>query len=311
MKKTLSLLIAVLMLAVFSVGTTVLAADTPNLVAYYNFADAENLGKDVSGNGNDLTKQGTGTITQIAGATADKFGASFDGAALLAATETEGVDFSDALSSFTVSFDAQFTTNTDVMRLISSGYNGTQDGFAFIANRWDANIWVRPIVGDSPDGTPPGATDHWVNCYELAGIGSDAWHNYIMTYDNTTKLVTLYLDGEKVGEYTMTNVEHMSSPLCFAVGGSWGSWFTEPQMAYIGNISEIKMFDGVISDMTAIAAAGNTVGGGDEGGEGGEGGAPATTPETAPQTGAETYTLIFGMLVSLAVIATIIKKERA
>ena len=79
---------------------------------------------------------------------------------MLAAEERDGRDFTDGLSSFTVSYYAQIGGNTEVARAVGSGYNGSQDGFSYILSKWEDTIYVRPIVGDSPDGTTADAADH-------------------------------------------------------------------------------------------------------------------------------------------------------
>ena len=226
------------------------------LIAYYNFADSANPGKDASGNGNDLEKKGTGSLAIGEGRRSGDKGLIFDGKTVLAAKEVDGKDFSDELKSFTVSYYARIGNNTEIARVISSGYNGTQDGFASIINKWENNLYVRSIMGDSPDGTTAQATDHWNDCYTLENAGADDWHHYVMAYDAETKTVTTYVDGMKAGMYTLTHDAHMDSTLCFAVGGGWGSWDTTPSNGFIGTLSEIKIFNGVVSDMAAIESAG-------------------------------------------------------
>ena len=264
MKKIASIILSLcLLLSVFmpltAIVTSAAATDntvSPNLVAYYDFEDSANLGKDVSGNGNNLTAVG-GTVSSTTGKSDDTHAALFDGASVLAATEVDGLDFSDSFNSFTFSCYVKFGDVTSTARIINTGYNGNQAGATIIANRWSDNIYFKGIVGDSEDGTnATNKKDHYSDgSVTLSSCGSYDWHHYVMAYDSTTKTVKMFFDGEQVHTYTLTYGEHMSTSLTFALGGSYSAYNSSMSGLLSGSLDEVKIFDSCVTDIDAIETA--------------------------------------------------------
>ncbi len=94
MKKALAIFTAVMMLvSIFSVAAAA-EGEVPSPIAVYNFEDAKNLGKDVSGNKNSLSAKGT--VDQTDGKYGKAASFNYEGA-LVASTNKNGADFIDKI----------------------------------------------------------------------------------------------------------------------------------------------------------------------------------------------------------------------
>ncbi|MBQ2952757.1 MAG: hypothetical protein IJE07_04310 [Clostridia bacterium] len=231
---------------------------TENLLAWYEFDDADNIGKDSSGNGHDLDKQinpdGISTAAGVSG-TAAVFG----GASALTTSEESAFDFVDANigNAMTLSFYAQ-TSNADVdQRVVDNGINGSADGFSFLIHNSDqyGRIHTFGVAGD-----------HWWDTYSDTWgdeAHRDGWHHYVMVVDPDTQTITTYIDGEKKSVVALNGTENLDSSFSFAVGGAWSQydWFNGGNhdvsvQGLTGNVDDLKIFTEAIHDMETIANAG-------------------------------------------------------
>lgn len=230
------------------------AAAEEHLIAYYSFEDAGNLGKDDSGSGNDLTAVGKGGASSGEGVKGQAL--YLDGESGLAAKETDGVDFSDGLTSFTISFYAKHDGFVGIdARVISSGYNGTQDGFNIGLGRYmdsEVHLVYQPLLGDEKD--------HWGKMSEFCqvrGAEVNEWHHYVAVYNADSRTMSAYIDGELKAEDSYQNPP-MKSELNFCIGGSWGSWFSSVMYGFEGGIDEVRIYDAALQDLSALGIGGGT-----------------------------------------------------
>lgn len=233
---------------------------TENLVAWYEFEDAENLGKDSTGNGHDLDKQiNADGITTAVGADGTGSAVAFGGSSALITGEESANDFADQNLSgaLTLSFYAQSAGVGGNQRVVDHGINGSADGFSFVIdnNAEYGRIQTFGVAGD-----------HWWDTY--ADTWGDenfrkAWHHYVMVIDPDAGTLTTYIDGAQESQTALNGSEKLSSSFSFAIGGAWSQydWFNGgnhevSQQGFQGNVDDVKIFDEAIHDMTTIEGAG-------------------------------------------------------
>ena len=231
---------------------------TKNLLAWYTFDDAANIGADATGNGHDLDRQinagGIGAVTGVDGGAV-----SFGGSSALTTDEESAFDFVDTNigNAMTLSFYAQ-TANADCdQRVVDNGINGSPDGFSFLIHNSDVygRIHTFGVAGD-----------HWWDTYSDTWgdeAHRDGWHHYVMVVDPDAQTITTYIDGEKKSVTALNGSEHLASSFSFAVGGAWSQydWFNGGNhdvaiQGFTGNVDDLKIFTEAIHDMDAIADAG-------------------------------------------------------
>ena len=179
-------------------------------VAAYNFNDADNLGKDVTGNGNDLTAW----VWEDGALKAEKGKVKFDGKSVLQARPgSDGKDFTDSLKSFTMTVKASVQNASDNAVLISSGFDWSDFGGGIALVVCGDNAWFAIDVRSD---------NNWrsVNMKNLVGDGwYSAEHRYTIVYDDDAKTMKLFFDDSMV--YSAQNVSGVnmnSNNTIFAVG---------------------------------------------------------------------------------------------
>ena len=227
-----------------------LPSNAATLLAHYTFDDATNLGKDTSGNGNDLTRTiNADGIKTVEGHknTAVYFG----GTSGLAATDTANNDFVDKTGSgsLTVSFWAKVDAEGDGsggMRAVDHGQCGSSDGFTNVLYKNTANGEITSLTYVAVNGS----SSWWGSASNVSG-DLTAWHQYKQVYDADAGTVTLYIDGAKVKEVAGTAASNTAS-FTFTVGGAWAqwSWFNggnhdATMQGFIGAIDDVKVYSGV------------------------------------------------------------------
>lgn len=237
-----------------------LAEESPALLAYYTFDDAENLGKDASANANDLIRViNPDGISVVEG----KIGtaAYFGGASGLTPFDDANNDFMDLYGSksFTISFWAKVDlekAHTDNMRVICEGINGSAEGLT--------NVLKKNVA---EDGTVSGITfiavtggSDWWGAAGTVTADPAGWHHYMHVYDAENCTVTTYIDGVKTGE-TYAEEEPVGSAFTFCVGGCWAQWdwFNGGNRdvtveGYIGAVDEVKVIAGAVHDAAIVEA---------------------------------------------------------
>ncbi len=247
MKKVFCLLTALLL----SLTLCFSAAAEAALLAHYDFEDAENPGKDVTGNGYDMQPAGKGKVKVSADAAVGAGALALDGDAALVMNKDTGDDYTDALESFTVSFYAKHEgfagENT---RVFSTGYNGEQKGVCLLvaayAHEGVKHIIYQPIIGD-------GKADHWGRLSEACKLmeGLKEYHWYVCAYDAETMTMTAWVDGELRGtdEYDMPQIPCV---LGTTIGGSYVFWDDNVMYGFIGGIDDVRVYDGAIADISEI-----------------------------------------------------------
>lgn len=230
-----------------------MAEEAPELLAWYTFDDAADLGRDDSGQGNTLKQLG-----QVKSAEGHRGGAAyFDGVSGLIPA---GVDFLDEYEgkSVTVSYFARVDldkAHTGNMRAVDHGVNGCEDAFTTVIKK---NVAEDGSSSLTFIGTA-GGSDWWG---AAADIREDvaAWHRYTLVYDADECTVTTYVDGEKRGE-CYGDGNGVSSSYIFCIGGSYATadWFnggdhSQPVEGFIGAVDEVKIIGGVLPDSADIDA---------------------------------------------------------
>ena len=210
------------------------------LLAQYNFNDANDLGKDTSGNQNHLTKRGSGTLTQTGGAFGK--GLYLNGAFL--EYQNPADDFSDGLEAMTLSFWAKRNAGTSGGRIVGNGYLGSLQGFTTIMNINGANTeYFTPTGGHSSNGSA--ADTWWSTFYGTNAAQAQSWHHYTLTVDNETKYLRFYIDGKEVKNLYLAGGFELSNPnLVFAIGAASNGlgWFDE---LFNGYVDDVNLFGGI------------------------------------------------------------------
>lgn len=228
------------------------AEAAPELLAWYTFDDAKDLGKDASGRGHALVRLGNVTATE------GYFGqaAYFDGVSGLIATQS-GMDFLDTYQgkSLTISFFAKMDlekAHTGNQRVVDHGVNGCEDAFTTVLKKTedeDAGTYLTFI------GTAAGS-DWWGASGAVAG-GPGEWHRYVMTYDAKKHEVATYVDGVPLGA-CYADGNGVQSAYVFCIGGSYAraDWFSgkHPLEGFIGAVDDVKIIGGVLPEAERIDA---------------------------------------------------------
>ena len=256
MKKLLGILALVLCLSMIA-GTCAMAEDAPALLAYYTFDDADNLGADASGNGNDLVTAIAPDGIQAAEGCKDG-GVYFGGVSGLLAKDGANDDFIDTYTGkgITVSLWAKVdleNAREGNARVVSHGIQGSDEGFVLLVNKAtnDGKVSVFNI-------SKVGGSDWW-GSYGAVAEELEGWHQYVMVYDPENSLVVTFIDGEKAAEVYADEEEKLASAFTFCVGGSWAQWdwfnggnHEEVAEGFIGTVDEVKVFAGAVYDLELI-----------------------------------------------------------
>lgn len=251
MKKLICLVLALAVL----MGAVCANAEGIKLVAHYDFEDAEDLGKDVSGNGNDLIKKGKGTLSITDEAAVGAGALELDGETVLVTEETVG-DFTDALESYTISFYAKHLGFAgEHTRVFSTGYNGCQSGICQLVAKFTYNgsdhLIYSPIVGD-PERDFWGRMDSTNTVLE----GIKDYHWYVCSLDAMTNTMTAWIDGELRGSIDCPCPTVNCDPYGAAIGGSYVPWDDNVMYGFIGLIDDLMIYDGAIADLSELEGIG-------------------------------------------------------
>lgn len=255
MKKLVCLLLSLLMLAS---AAAMAEAPVNGLVAHYDFEDPANLGKDVSGNGNDLVPKGKTVPVATADAAVGAGAVEMDGECALV-TEIATGDFSDGLTSYTVSFYFKHQGYVgEHYRILSTGYNGCQCGMSHTIGKYTHNnvqfLQYQPIIGDA-------GRDFWGRMSEYTTIHNDettaenelkGWHWYVGTYDEMTNSVSAWVDGMLCAtlECATPSVKCESFPV--AIGGSYVPWLDQVMYGAVGAIDDLRIYNYAVEDASEI-----------------------------------------------------------
>lgn len=257
--KKVSLFLA-LALALSLMMTCALAEDAA-LLAYYDFNNADNLGADVSGNGNDLVRainpDGIAAVEGYEGGAVY-----FAGESGLLAKDESNNDLIDTFTGKSLTVSAWVKVDLENARVgnaraISNGIQGSDEGFVMLVNKSVAEDGTVGLYSISKFGG-----SSWGESASAVEADLDAWHHYVMVYDAEAELVTTFVDGVKVKEVYADSEEVLASPFTFCVGGSWAQWdwFNGGNLdvtaeGFIGAVDEVKIIVGAVYDMDVIAAA--------------------------------------------------------
>ncbi len=200
------------------------------LIAHYTFEDESNLGKDVSGNNNNLLTHGSGISKGI-------HGINFDGNSVLYASYLNNTtsDFVDSLTNnFTISFWGR-SEGYQTSYFINTGFSGDGLGITY----WDnQNISFRGGTGEDDI---------------LTKYTANAWSFYTLVASNSEGKAYLYVDGNltstvnrKSESFTMKNNNEFAS--VFSLGGrsipNYGGdgWF-EMDTHFKGSIADVRIYN--------------------------------------------------------------------
>lgn len=245
--------ILVLLLALCLVLPCALADEAPALVAYFTFDNAENLGADASGNGNDLVQainpDGIQAVEGISGGAVY-----FSGTSGLIAKDDANNDFIDTLTtkSLTISYWAKVDiekAGNGQRRPVDEGINGSAEGFTSVIGVEGETLFNIAVAG---------GTDWWSGYGAVQGDVFD-WHHYVMVLDNEQNVLVTYIDGVKCAEVYAED-EVIASAFTFCVGGNWAQWdwfnggnLSETAQGFVGAVDEVKIIAGAVHDLSVIA----------------------------------------------------------
>lgn len=248
-------------------------------VAWYDFEDAENIGKDKSGNGNDLTVFGEPEQTE--NGPSGKY-VYFDGSsALYAKTDKKGgigSDFVDVIADsgskkLTIAFwiknelsDYDNFDGSGWRRVISNGHDGgaiqtDRDNKAFggftmlsLCDNYIVPTVVNPAImvdrAERHDGSCTG--NNAVYPYE-----EGKWSFVVWTADATTGQFCFYVNGSKLYDQTADvseaggiRLSNTARPFCIASNINYNEAEDAMQLnhTYTGALDEVMVFDQVISE---------------------------------------------------------------
>lgn len=246
---------------------------TKGLVARYDFEDASNIGKDVSGNNHNLfvwSNSGK-TVGQVKNSLDSKLGkaASFDGNALLAAKKSEdskvaSKDFIDSLNgSYTITFFAKnnltnATAEESHRNLICNGYwnnptspnlelaftykkDGDWDAFASYLNYGGVmnNLYFRKFAWQADNG----------GFYKYGKIDTN-WYHYAVVVNTEKVCVDLYIDGKLVKSNApgTQGLATQSDEVPFSIGGMAVPNESVPvRDMLIGEIDDLRVYNRVLT----------------------------------------------------------------
>lgn len=255
MKKLVCLLLSVLML---TAACSAIAEEGGRLIAHYDFEDAANLGKDVSGNGNDLIPKGKTAPVATDDAAVGAGAVVFDGDCALV-TELSAGDFTDDLTSFTISFYFKHQGYVgEHYRILSTGYNGCQEGMSYTVGKYTYEgaqfLQFQPIIGDT-------GLDFWGRMNEYTTIVDDeatsenelkTYHWYVGTFDAETNSVTAWVDGVLCGTLECVSPVVRSDAFPVALGGSYVTWLDQVMYGAVGTIDDVRIYDYAMTDIAEI-----------------------------------------------------------
>ncbi len=276
MKKIISVLAA--LLCVVSMLPVAASAEEPTAkpVAWYGFDDEDNIGKDQTGNGNDLNILGEPVTEEAEGPKGTS--AFFDGVSGLYATaDDNGYDFVDKIVSsgtkqLTIAFWVQNESidydNFDVTswrRMISNGHDGgayQEDagnafgGFTMLSLcdsygiPTSVNAYVMVDRVESHDGSMTG-------CNKSQKYEEAKWNFVVWTVDVETGEFAYYVNGESIYNQTANptlkgGLKLWNTARAFALGGNVQpnkeSGDLEVNHPYTGSLDEVMIFDTVLSE---------------------------------------------------------------
>ncbi len=279
-------------------------AEEPSVkpVAWYDFEDAENLGKDKSGNGNDLISLGTPEQVEEGPSGNAVF---FDGLSSLYAKTSKdngyGEDYADVIAAsgskkLTIAYwiknEISDYDNFDIStwrRIISNGHDGgalqDETGNAFggftmlsLADNYIIPTLVNPAIMvdrvERHDGSCTGNTATYP--YE-----EGKWFFIVWTADATTGQFCYYVNGEKLYDQTADvnesggiKLANTARPFALAANTCYDAENDEMVVnhSYTGALDEVMVFDSILSasDISYYMSA-----------------TGADLPETTPDTSSE------------------------
>ena len=227
------------------------AADTDvHMVAHYEFADPTNLGKDTSGNGNDLVAFGDGlTVTNGALNFAT-------GSCLHSVNDSADADFVDAVTgSYTLSFELNYDVSQQLWAtFVSTGNDGycSSDGAkgGLSLNAYGGNF----------DITSNGAAAGDMKMIATSALNGQQFNSVIIVNDAEAEKVTVYFDGQVTATYESWTAPINTHHMAFCIGASWNGYSGSPVngTAANGSIKDVRLYDSALdTDNIARVAAGN------------------------------------------------------
>ena len=209
-----------------------------NLIAYYslNSAPVGDTVIDESGNGNDLTVQGTPTFVSYEGK-----GGAFD--------FSGGGDYLQAVNNPTACFTSitislRFKTNnpTSNYKIASAAWWSNLDGSGWIVGTHHFEIWAD-------DYSTLRGTGDWY------GHGSEftpgEWNHLVIVYDSSTGTLAEYINGQLYGIDTDAGTQPIGSANSrkFEIG----SWSQHSVYDYIGLVDEFRIYERALSESEVLA----------------------------------------------------------
>ena len=226
-----------------------------HLKAYYNFEDVNQMGKDVSGNNNNMVTPWGYPVTQVATTSSASLnlgnGGKFSAQSVLV---PEGWaygqnDYLDNLDTYTLSMFFQNTTAGVGGTLFNNKYWG-ESGVQVTVNKWpDASATGQmELYLDYNYVDTAGATQTHHACVKFipdaSGSVDQSWHHIALTVDKANKSLKFYFNGELV--HQSGNVQALAvdtDKYSIAFGAMFDTTYSNCASAFDGALDEIRVYN--------------------------------------------------------------------
>ena len=271
------LLVMSLVCSLFACLTLGASAEGTGPVALYLFDDEDNIGKDSSGNGNDLvvypTENGAGVLWEDGKAV-------FVGEGAIA-TE-ENADFTDSLTEVTYAIKFKLSSdNKSTRTILSTGWSYHPAGLAIVANG-DRMVNGTYACIKRTDGDLDMTTSFMF----------DEWHTIVLTISVNDNKTVAYFDGAVASSGTAAGYVSNHSEAPFTIGG-----FVRNLECMTGEVEEVAVFDRALTvdevvalDMASLKPAENS-------------------KDPAPETGSDLVAVAILSVVTCGAVLTLKRRK--
>ena len=235
-KAIILVLISVLNAFIMIFNTNTLKAEGENMtspIIWYDFKDENNYAKDKVGN-EDLIIYGDASNV-VKG---DK-GISFKNNTMYAKSISDKNDFSDYLSSFTISLFFKPTSDASTSRILCTGNYQKLDGFALFLIKNENGLYLVPDI-NTTSGINGASDGHFKYWFLIENVNE--WQHFAVSVNAKTNNIIYYLNGKEVANFNnevlMKNNDQAFS--LFGITHTNGGGHTD---FYNGFLDDVRIYD--------------------------------------------------------------------
>ncbi|MDY2888022.1 MAG: sialate O-acetylesterase [Candidatus Caccosoma sp.] len=235
-KAIILVLISVLNAFIMIFNTNTLKAEGENVtspIIWYDFNDEANYGKDKVGNENLIIYGDANNIVK-----GDK-GISFKNNTMYAKSISDKNDFSDYLSSFTISLFFKPTSDASTSRILCTGNYQKLDGFVLFLIKNENGLYLVPDINTTSgiNGVSDGHFKYW---FLIENVNE--WQHFAVSVNSKTNKIIYYLNGNEVANFNnevlMKNTDQAFS--LFGITHTNGGGHTD---FYNGFLDDVRIYD--------------------------------------------------------------------